>query len=215
MRDNGTLSGHEIELRENQIIISRTDIRGRIVYVNANFVEISGFAEDELIGQAHNIVRHRDMPREVFADLWDDIGAGRPWIGLIKNRCKNGDAYWVEAHVSPILDKGEISGYMSMRRKPSREQILVAEKTYAAMRENSMAAPSFQHGAQSGDGLLGLLRKRFSNAPLAIKFILASLFAAIAVLGSSAYFLAGHLSRTLDDSARHQLRHDVVCSGQR
>ena len=209
MRDNGAVSGKEIELRDDQLIISRTDDQGRIVYINPDFTEISGFSEEELIGQPHNIVRHPDMPSEVFADLWRDLKAGRPWIGLIKNRCKNGDAYWVEAHVSPIWDKDEIAGYMSMRRKATRSKIQAAEQLYAAMQRKADNAPVFEHGTARQRKPWRSLHNAFSNAPLAIKFILASLTAAALVLGVSTYFLASHLSRTLDENARKQLRHDV------
>ncbi|MBS1138903.1 MAG: hypothetical protein H6R13_356 [Proteobacteria bacterium] len=209
MRNNGAISGKEIEIRDDQLIISRTDNQGHIVYVNADFVEISGFSEEELIGQPHNMVRHPDMPSEVFADLWRDLKAGRPWIGLIKNRNKNGDAYWVEAHVSPIWDKDKISGYMSMRRKASRTDILLAEQNYAAMQKRTDSSLVFEHGSASQHKRWGSLRNAFSNAPLAIKFIVASLAAAALVLGLTAYFLASHVSRTLDENARHQLTHDV------
>ena len=111
------LSGKDIELRDDQLIISRTDLDGRIIYVNADFVEISGYQESELLGQAHSIIRHPEMPAQVFADLWNDLKAERPWIGVMHNRCKNGDAYWVLAHVSPIWEAGRAVGYVSIRRQ--------------------------------------------------------------------------------------------------
>ncbi len=209
MRDNGPVSGKEIELRDDQLIISRTDNQGRIVYANADFIEISGFTEEELIGQPHNIVRHPDMPAEVFADLWQDITAGRPWIGMIKNRCRNGDAYWVEAHVSPIWERDKLSGYMSMRRKATPEQIRHAEQTYATLRHQSRKEVGFEHGSASHHRAWSFLTQRFGKASLGTKLILASLVAAILVLGLSTYFLANYVTRTLDDNARNQLTHQV------
>jgi PAS domain S-box-containing protein len=210
VRDNGAVSGHEIELRDDQIIISRTDVRGQIVYVNPDFTEISGYSETELLGQPHNVVRHPDMPREVFADLWSDLNAGRPWVGLIKNRCKNGDAYWVEAHISPILDNGVISGFMSMRRKATPIQIAEAEKNYATLRaSNTLDKSVFLHGRLIKTNWQKALLTRFNNASLTSKFILSSLIAAIIVLTATTYFLANHVSEILNENAHHQLRHDV------
>ncbi|MCG2576048.1 Cache 3/Cache 2 fusion domain-containing protein [Dechloromonas sp. XY25] len=210
MRDNGAVTGHEIELRDEQIIISRTDEQGRIVFANQDFIDISGFTEDELIGQPQNILRHPDMPAEVFADLWRDIKAGRPWIGLIKNRCKNGDFYWVEAHVSPFRSGKKRSGYLSMRRKPSREQITAAESAYAMLREPAQASHLFvQHGKVRRRRPWTALYGAFESRSLGTKLVTASLLAAILILGIASYFLAGHVTRVLDDNARQQLTHDV------
>ncbi|MDY0111246.1 MAG: methyl-accepting chemotaxis protein, partial [Candidatus Krumholzibacteria bacterium] len=113
---------------------SRTDIHGNIVYVNQDFVNVSGFTEAELIGAPQNIVRHPDMPVEAFADMWKCLRAGKPWTGMVKNRCKNGDYYWVEANAAPIFDGDAIVGYTSVRLKPSREQIQTADAAYRALR---------------------------------------------------------------------------------
>jgi methyl-accepting chemotaxis protein len=124
----------EVALRDDSMIVSKTDLKGRITYVNRDFLDISGFTETELIGEPHNIVRHPDMPAEAFKDLWDTLKAGRPWIGMVKNRCKHGDFYWVEAHAAPIYEGGQVVGYMSVRRKPKPEQIRAAEDIYAKFR---------------------------------------------------------------------------------
>ena len=133
MRVNQPITQVEVNLRDDSMIVSRTDTKGAIQEVNPDFLEVSGFSSTELIGKAHNIVRHPDMPPPAFADLWKTIKAGRPWTGLVKNRCKNGDFYWVEANVTPLRENGVVTGYMSVRRKPSREQIAAAEKLYAAL----------------------------------------------------------------------------------
>jgi PAS domain S-box-containing protein len=132
MRNNQPVTGIERQYANDIAIISHTDAKGLITFVNDDFVEISGFGMDELIGQPQNIVRHPDMPPEAFRDLWDTIKQGRPWAGLVKNRCKNGDHYWVRASVTPKLD----GGYMSVRVKPSREEVSVTEALYARMRQN-------------------------------------------------------------------------------
>jgi PAS domain S-box-containing protein len=209
MRDNGPLTGNERELHDAQIVVSRTDVSGRIIFVNNDFIEISGFREDELLGQPHNIVRHPDMPAAVFADLWSDVKAGRPWIGMVKNRCKNGDAYWVEAHVSPIWEDEDIVGYMSMRRKPTRQQIVAAERTYAEMRKGVSDELVFEHGVATRRQAGSSLRRAITRASLGSKLILASLTAAVIILCLSTYLLASHLTQALDDSARQQLHHGV------
>lgn len=209
MHHNGPLTGHEIELRDAQIIVSRTDVSGHITSVNQDFVEISGFSEDELLGQPHNIVRHPDMPGVVFADLWTDLIAGRPWIGMIRNRCKNGDAYWVEAHVSPIWEQEKIVGYMSMRRKATPAQIASAAKAYAELRDNPATDLLFEHGVASRRGIGSSLRRAMAHASLGSRLILASLTAAALILAVSTYQLAAHLTKALDDDAHHQLVHGV------
>ncbi len=116
-------------------IVSKTDLKGITTYVNDGFVEMSGFSREELIGKNHNVVRHPDMPPQAFKWLWDTLKAGLPWRGIVKNRCKNGDHYWVNALVVPVLSKGSIVGYMSVRRAPTRRQIEEAEALYRHLNE--------------------------------------------------------------------------------
>ncbi|MCX7627576.1 MAG: PAS domain S-box protein, partial [Methylophilaceae bacterium] len=130
MRTNLPVTNNEYVLTDDDTIVSTTDLKGIITSVNRDFVRISGFTEAELIGQPHNIVRHPDMPPAAFADLWQTVQSGRPWTGIVKNRCKNGDYYWVEANVTPLHTNGQITGYMSVRNKPSRKQIEEAEALY-------------------------------------------------------------------------------------
>ena len=136
MKINMPLTQQELVLNESHQIVSKTDLKGRITFINRDFIDISGFSEDELIGQSHNIVRHPDMPPEAFQDLWSTVKSGKPWIGIVKNRCKNGDYYWVEAVVSPIKENGELSGYISVRKKASREQIEGALNYHRYLREH-------------------------------------------------------------------------------
>jgi aerotaxis receptor len=134
MRSNMPVSNIEYILQDNDSPTSKTDAQGNITYVNQDFIGLSGFSEEELIGAPQNIVRHPDMPEEAFADLWRTIKCGKPWTGLVKNRRKNGDYYWVEANVSPIIENHEIVGYTSVRTKASREQIQAADSAYSAIK---------------------------------------------------------------------------------
>jgi len=136
MKINMPVTQHELELNSTHQIVSKTDLKGRITFINRDFVEISGFTEEELIGQSHNIVRHPDMPPEAFQDLWSTVKSGKPWIGIVKNRCKNGDYYWVEAVVSPVKENGTISGYISVRKKASRAQIEGALNYHRYLKEH-------------------------------------------------------------------------------
>jgi aerotaxis receptor len=137
MRDNQPVSHQEYLLQESQTLVSVTDLKGRITYCNPAFIEVSGFTRDELLGQPHNIVRHPDMPEEAFRDLWGTIQAGLPWQGLVKNRRKNGDHYWVQANATPMMDGDQITGFLSVRTTPTREQVNGAEALYARMRDEA------------------------------------------------------------------------------
>lgn len=131
MRNNGPVTQREARMKPGSRLISTTTLKGVITHCNDDFAEISGFVRQELIGQAHNIIRHPDMPQAVFRAMWETIGAGRPWMGMVKNRCKNGDHYWVSAYVTPIFDCGEMTGFESVRVEPTRQQIERAERLYS------------------------------------------------------------------------------------
>ncbi|HVI49930.1 MAG TPA: methyl-accepting chemotaxis protein [Candidatus Sulfotelmatobacter sp.] len=135
MKDNGPITNREVQMAEGTNIVSKTDLHGRITFVNQDFIDISGYDRDELVGAPHNILRHPHMPKEAFADLWATVKAGRPWRGLVKNRCKNGDHYWVDANVTPLMENGRVAGFISIRTKPSPAQIEKAERLYADIRE--------------------------------------------------------------------------------
>ena len=115
---------------EGTVLVSRTDLRGIVTYANENFVKISGYTRDELVGKGHNVVRHPDMPSAAFKDLWQTVRAGHAWRGIVKNRAKNGDHYWVEAFVTPFHDNGQLVGYQSIRQTPTREQVDNATRLY-------------------------------------------------------------------------------------
>jgi len=131
MRKNLPVTSVERFVEKSRPVVTTTDLKGRITYANPAFIEVSGFSREELIGQPHNIVRHPDMPPEAFADLWATVKRGQPWRGLVKNRCKDGAFYWVEAYVTPLHENGKHVGYMSVRNAPDREEVAAAQALYA------------------------------------------------------------------------------------
>ncbi|OOZ41231.1 hypothetical protein BOW53_04430 [Solemya pervernicosa gill symbiont] len=130
MRKNHPVTGQEILFPSEANILSTTDLKGQITYCNDDFINISGYTEEELLGKAHNLVRHPDMPSPAFQDLWDTLSKRQSWMGIVKNRCKNGDHYWVDAFATPITRNGEVTEYQSVRSKPSRSLVERAEKLY-------------------------------------------------------------------------------------
>jgi len=115
MKINMPITNVEHVLTETDSITTKTDLKGRITYANDGFIRISGFTQQDLIGASHNIVRHPDMPVEAFEDLWTSLKAERRWCGIVKNRCKNGDFYWVLANATPLYENNKLIGYMSVR----------------------------------------------------------------------------------------------------
>ncbi len=133
MKINTPVTNQENAMVEGTILVSKTDLKGTITYANQAFIDISGFSEKELLGVNHNIVRHPDMPSAAFQNLWDTVKKGLPWEGIVKNRCKNGDYYWVFANVIPITENGQVTEYMSVRTPPSRQQVEEADALYRAI----------------------------------------------------------------------------------
>ena len=129
-------SGIERPYPDGKLIVSRTDLDGILTHVNDAFVEISGYNVDELIGSPQCILRHPDMPKAAYKDLWDTATSGQKWHGYVKNLCKDGNHYWVYATVVPNVRRGETVGYTSVRRKPSRSKIEAAIAQYAKMKQN-------------------------------------------------------------------------------
>ena len=142
MRINEPVTNNEVHMKDGEILVSRTNLKGIITDCNENFIRISGFSRKELIGKNHNMVRHPDMPPEAFQDLWDTVKEGKPWRGIVKNRCNNGDFYWVVANVTPVTENGRVTEYMSMRTKPTRAQIAEAETLYTQINAGKMPKAS-------------------------------------------------------------------------
>lgn len=130
MRKNRHVTNREVVLDQQAQLVTTTDLQGVITYANEEFVSVSGYHADELVGQHHNIIRHPDMPREAFADLWQHLKEEKPWRGIVKNCCKDGSYYWVDAYVTPLYDNNRLSGYQSVRRKPTPEMITTATRIY-------------------------------------------------------------------------------------
>ncbi len=133
MRKTGSVTQREVPIQVDEQLISATDPKSRITHCNDTFVRISGYTEEELIGESHNLVRHPDMPQEAFRMLWERIQSGNPWMGLVKNRCKNGDHYWVDAYVMPVWEGDTIVGYESVRVQAPEQMKARAEKLYARL----------------------------------------------------------------------------------
>ncbi|WP_137171618.1 PAS domain-containing methyl-accepting chemotaxis protein [Massilia sp. HP4] len=185
MRLNTPITDNEYQLADGKTIVSTTDLQGNIRYANPYFVQVSGFTEEELIGAPQNILRHPDMPVEAFADMWQAIRAGQPWSGMVKNRCKNGDYYWVSANVTPVLENGQAVGYMSVRTKPTREQVREAAAAYAEFKAGNPRGLVLRRGRVERGGLRGRLAA-LSRLPLRTQVnagmgLLAVLLAAITV----------------------------------
>ena len=128
-------------------LMSTTDLQSHVTYANEAFLRISGFTCDELIGQPHNQVRHPDMPKEAFADMWATLKAGESWTALVKNRSKCGDHYWVRANATPVRHGDGIVGYMSVRTRPVDHEVQAAEQLYAQHREGRLKGRVFHRGA--------------------------------------------------------------------
>ncbi len=134
MRNNQPVTKIETLLPEGEFIYSRTDSKGQITEANEAFAHISGYERDEMLGQPHNMVRHPDMPPQAFQDMWQDLKAGLPWRGLVKNRRKDGGFYWVVANASPVREHGQVVGYQSVRSRPSRDEVAAADAAYKRLK---------------------------------------------------------------------------------
>ena len=193
MRVNMPVTNVEREMREGEFLVSKTTAKGVITYINEPFIRMSGFTEQELVGQAHNIIRHPDMPPEAFADFWNALKRGRPWSGMIKNRSKDGSCYWVYANATPIREHGKVTGHMSVRSKPSREQILAAETLYRQMREGT-AKVRIAAGDMVADNWLGSLRERFRHLNLKTRIVGLGTIPLLVMAGSAWLMMQGQLN---------------------
>jgi aerotaxis receptor len=195
MRVNTPITQNEYVLNEGMTIVSTTDLKGNINYANQYFIEVSGFSEMELLGAPQNILRHPDMPAEAFADLWDTIKTGMPWTGMVKNRCKNGDFYWVFANITPVIENGRPIGYMSVRTKPTREQINEAALLYKNFKDGNAARLAIRKGRVVREGWgakLAEWRKLSLSQDLALHFLIVGVV--LAILGCAVWNIDGDTS---------------------
>jgi len=189
MRDNGPITTTEELMPDGALLVSQTDTGGRITFANDTFVAMSGFTREELIGAPHNLVRHPHMPQAAFRDLWKTVKAGLPWEGLVKNRAKSGDFYWVRANVTPVVEGGELKGYISIRTKPGREEVVAAEAAYATIREGRSSNLQLRGGTLVRTGLIARWQRVTRGIASGMALNLAVFFAAVA--GSLAAGAAG------------------------
>jgi methyl-accepting chemotaxis protein len=176
MKINMPVTDREVKVIPGKELVTKTDLKGRITYVNQAFIEISGFSEQELVGQNHNVVRHPDMPSAAFQDLWDTLKLGRPWCKLVKNRCKNGDYYWVKANVTPVYQNGQIVEYMSVRTIPTDQEVRDSEALYAKLNNQEASIPSPKNVVEStlSKGIL-----QHVGVAAAITVVISAIFAAM------------------------------------
>ncbi len=160
MRVNQPVTQREFDFPADATLMSTTDPQSYVKYANDAFIAVSGFSRDEVIGQPHNLVRHPDMPEAAFADMWATLKGGEPWTGLVKNRRKDGDHYWVRANAVPIVRGGRTQGYMSVRTRATREDSAAAEKLYADMREGRAGGIKLHKGLIVRTGIASLLSWR-------------------------------------------------------
>lgn len=180
MSEDIPVSGREYVLSDIETIVLATDLEGRITYVNEDFIRISGHTLEELIGAQQSILRYPGMPREPFADLMSTVRQGKAWTGLLKNRCKNGDHYWVEINAAPIFDQGRITGFTSVRTRPSRERVASADQAYQKMAKGNrririVEGEIIEGGRLSGWALRGVsmrMRTMAYAGAMALCFIL-------------------------------------------
>ena len=211
MRNNQPVTQREISLAPSQKLISTTDTQGGITYCNEAFVEISGFEHADLIGAPQNIVRHPDVPPAVFAHMWSALKQGLPWMGIVKNRSKNGDHYWVNAYVTPIFEGSRVVGFESVRVKPTADEIRRAQALYQRLSQGKAAIPHQDTWLPTllgcvpyvATGLAGALGGLFLSMPAAVAVAVAvavpvGVLCARARLGSTLRLLNGVEPSTSD-----------------
>ncbi|CDG85350.1 methyl-accepting chemotaxis protein [Janthinobacterium agaricidamnosum] len=198
MRVNTPITQNEYVLNDGMTIVSTTDLQGNINYANQYFIEVSGFSESDLMGAPQNILRHPDMPQEAFADLWATIKTGMPWTGMVKNRCKNGDFYWVLANITPVIENGRPIGYMSVRTKPTREQVREASALYQGFKDGNPARLAIRKGRVIQQGWAAKLHQ-WRKLSLAGHIGLNAIFITLVLmmLGSAICTIDGNTSNAL------------------
>lgn len=214
-------------LDDDTTLMSTTDLHSYITHANDTFVTVSGYSLNELLAQPHNLVRHPDMPKAAFADMWYTLKQGEPWSGIVKNRCKNGDHYWVRANAVPMVREGQVTGYMSIRTRATEEEIAAVEPLYQALNENRCAR-RIHKGLVVRKGWLGKLpslplRWRVRGVmTLLFVMVAAGLYASDAsalaylmsalALGAGTAIFEGQIVRPIENVAKQALK---VATGER
>ncbi|MCC7099065.1 MAG: PAS domain-containing protein [Rubrivivax sp.] len=166
MKKNLPVTQHEHDFPGDVTLMSATDVKGRILYANDAFIAVSGFEREKLMRKAHNVVRHPDVPPQVFEDLWKTLQAGLTWSAVVKNRRQDGDHYWVRANSTPVQRNGRLVGYMSVRTKPTRAEIDAAEALFKNMREGRAKGIRVHRGLVMRTGVLGLASRTLQTLPV-------------------------------------------------
>jgi aerotaxis receptor len=209
VRNNQPVTDREITFSEDEKLISSTDLKGKIKHCNDAFARVSGFTREELVGQPHNIIRHPDMPSEAYEVMWSHLQANKPWMGLVKNRCKNGDYYWVNAYITPVTDNGTVIGYESVRRVPERSDIQRAAKLYARIKESGFKSaaplPPLQIMATAAVVLVSLWLFATDQTTIAFGLLLLSLMGLSAWWFSTRQALMTGLNNLLGQAFKHRL----------
>ncbi|MGP3591932.1 methyl-accepting chemotaxis protein [Vagococcus sp. WN89Y] len=157
MKRNTPVTHNEYLLNEGTTLLSTTNTHSHITYANTAFIDASGFSEEQLLGEPHNIIRHPDMPPAAFGDMWFTIQQRDSWTGMVKNRRQNGDYYWVRANVTPVYQHGKLTGYISVRNIPQREEIKASAELYQQVFENKLRGHRFYKGLVVRRGLFSFL----------------------------------------------------------
>ncbi|GGY67162.1 aerotaxis receptor Aer [Cellvibrio zantedeschiae] len=218
MRNNGAVTGREVNIAHNEEIVSSSDLKGTILFCNDTFCKVSGYTRDELLGQPHNILRNPHMPAPVFAGFWQTLKADKPWMGIVKNRCKNGDHYWVDAYVTPVHDHGQAVGYESVRIRADQERIRRAELVYARIQQGQPIYPLWEKvWSQWGNALIVALISfvvmtliTFVASSPSLGFILGLALASVAIGFSAHQVHLSSLSHALDEA--HKVINDPTAA---
>ncbi|NLQ19018.1 methyl-accepting chemotaxis protein [Marinomonas sp. M1K-6] len=191
MRKNTPVTNQEKNFSNDEKLVSTTDLQGNIIHCNDAFVSVSGFEKNELIGSPHNIVRHPDMPEEAFRVMWETLKQGKAWMGLVKNRCKNGDFYWVDAYVTPVTDSGKVVGYESVRTVPHRDDVIRAEKVYKRINAGKRVMPVM---LGSWKFVLPVISLVVAGGAASVNIVYGVVVLAVASLLANGLFLLDHVA---------------------
>lgn len=205
MKVNLPVSGRENNYSDQITIVSTTDLKGATTHANQDFLDVSGFSQEELLGKNHNVVRHPDMPPAAFADLWQTLKKGESWIGIVNNRCKNGDNYWVDAFIGPLRENGKIVGYQSVRHKPDRADVKRADALYKKINSGKLGRWAFSSIGFRNKIFLAMLAAMGASLGLILLLSPISWAAALAGLAGgavAAFIMARTLARPLEQAAK-------------
>ncbi|MGB4497455.1 MAG: methyl-accepting chemotaxis protein [Methylococcaceae bacterium] len=183
-------TNQEYVLTDTDLIVSKTDLNGNITYINDDFIRIGEFSKQELIGAPHNILRHSDMPKAAFSDMWKTLKSGQPWTGIVKNRTKSGGFYWVRANIMPLLEHEKVIGYMSVRRKPAAGEVTMIESLYRDI-QSGKSNVMLDGGNIISPSVVKKVGRTFNNITVKSKLVTLVLVSLLSFLGISSYGIYG------------------------